>query len=112
MFFFNKRSQAAFKEVSVDEYQSQFTGKHQLIDVREPSEFKQGHLPGAVNIPLGQIASRTDDIAPDTPVVLVCASGNRSGMAARSLVKAGYGDVYNLKGGTISWMRKGLKIEK
>lgn len=116
MFLFN-RSQAnpaAVQQITVDEYREQFGHgqAHQLIDVREESEFRQGRVPGAKNIPLGQIARRTDDIKPDTPVVLVCASGNRSGMAARTLAKAGFSNVYNIKGGTISWIRHGLKIEK
>lgn len=111
MFLFN-RSRASFTQINVDEYRESFKSRkdHHLIDVREPSEFKGGHLPGALNIPLGQIAARTDEIPQDKPVVLVCATGNRSGMAARTLTKAGYENVYNLQGGTMTWHRRGHKI--
>ena len=113
MFLFN-RSNANFKQISIDDYRSQFKSRkdHHLIDVREPSEFRRGHLPGAVNIPLSEIAKRDDEIPNDMPIVLVCATGNRSNMAARSLAKAGYEDLYNLQGGTMTWMRKGLKVQK
>lgn len=60
----------------------------QIIDVREPGEYTSGHLPGAVNIPLGQLPNRTDEVK--EPVVLVCASGNRSGQAAQYLAEQGY----------------------
>jgi rhodanese-related sulfurtransferase len=115
MFLFNRSGKSqSVKAIDVDEYREQFykKSKHQLIDVREKSEFKSGHLPKAINIPLGQIKNRLDAISRDQPVVLVCASGNRSGMAAQTLAKAGYDEVYNLKGGTMSWMRNGHKITK
>ncbi|MFW5709125.1 MAG: rhodanese-like domain-containing protein [Chloroflexota bacterium] len=114
MFLFNRSSSVDFKQITVDEYRETFSkkGSHHLVDVREPSEFKSGHVPGAVNIPLGEVSARVSEIPTDKPVVLVCASGNRSGMAARALAKAGYENVYNLQGGTISWMRKGLKVAK
>ena len=81
----------------------------QAIDVREPWEYKQGHIPDAINIPLGELSSRTDELK--EPVVFVCASGNRSGRAARYLSEHGFTDVANLLGGTGGWKKRGLPLE-
>ena len=79
-------------------------GPHgQLIDVREPSEFGAGTLPGAVNIPLAELGTRLSDIDPDRRVVLLCRSGGRSTTAARFLTQAGYDDVVNLAGGMLAY---------
>lgn len=68
-----------------------------LVDVRTPREFAAGHLPGAVNLPLGQIADRASELGgPDRPLVLYCQSGARSAAAVRALKKAGFRQVYNL----------------
>lgn len=68
-----------------------------LIDVRTPSEFAAGHIPGALNIPLQQLDSRLTELQPtDRPVVLYCRSGNRSGSAARLLKNAGFAAVHDL----------------
>ena len=68
-----------------------------LIDVRTPSEFAAGHIPGAINIPLQQLDSRLTELQPkETPVVLYCRSGNRSGSAARMLKNAGFTAVHDL----------------
>lgn len=117
MNFFNRGSNGKkpnYNEITVDEYKQQFDDDngHSVIDVREVMEYANGHLPGAVNIPLSEITNRTDEIPDDKPVILVCNSGNRSGMAASALARAGFENLYNLKGGTITWMRKGLEIEQ
>ena len=69
-----------------------------IVDVRSPEEFRDGGYPGAVNIPLHLLDARMAEIPKDRPVVLYCASGARSGMAARVLKKAGYADVINAGG--------------
>lgn len=75
----------------------------QLIDVRQPDEVVDGMLDGAVNIPLGQLADRLDELDPDRRTVVVCRSGARSSTAARLLVGAGFGDVVNLAGGMLAY---------
>jgi rhodanese-related sulfurtransferase len=114
MFLFQRGKNPSFQKLSIDEYKQNFNKKtkHKLIDVREKSEYKNGHLPGAVNIPLSQIRDHADKLPRDIPVVLVCATGNRSGMAARSLSKVGFENLYNLMGGTMAWSRKGYKITR
>lgn len=61
-----------------------------VIDVRSEGEFASGHYPNSMNIPLGQISARLNDIPKDKPLVLCCASGTRSGMAARMLKSKGF----------------------
>jgi molybdopterin/thiamine biosynthesis adenylyltransferase/rhodanese-related sulfurtransferase len=81
-----------------------------VIDVRESDEWRQGHLPNAVAIPRGFLELRIEEKVPDhkTPVILQCASGTRSLLAARTLKELGYEKVYNLVGGFNSWKDRGL----
>lgn len=69
-----------------------------VVDVRTPEEFRGGAYPGARNIPVQEIARRLGEIPKDRPVVLYCASGVRSGSAARILQQAGFFDVVNAGG--------------
>ncbi|MBB6444895.1 rhodanese-related sulfurtransferase [Bacillus benzoevorans] len=80
--------------------------KAQLIDVREPNEFENGHILGARNIPLSQMKARLQEIRPDKPVYLYCQSGMRSGRAAQLLHRKGYKDLSHLKGGFKGWTGK------
>ena len=73
-----------------------------LLDVREPGEVAGWSMPGAVNIPLGELAARTDEVPSDRPVVALCASGNRSAHATRFLLHHGY-RASNLRGGMAAW---------
>jgi rhodanese-related sulfurtransferase len=66
-----------------------------LVDVRSPDEFSSGHIEGAKNIPVGNIAARAGEIPKDKPVVLYCRSGARSSRAASVLAGQGY-EVHNL----------------
>lgn len=68
-----------------------------LVDVRTPEEYAEGHLPEAINIPFEQIVEvfAKQGITKDTPVVVYCRSGRRSGIAKESLDNAGYQAVYN-----------------
>ncbi|RSK27818.1 rhodanese-like domain-containing protein [Bacillus sp. HMF5848] len=85
--------------------------KAQLIDVREPNEFDNGHILGARNIPLTQLKMRMKEIRADKPVYLYCESGLRSGRAARALHRKGYKDLSHLKGGFRKWEGK-VKAKK
>lgn len=99
------------KSISMDEVKELLAKKTevaQFVDVREPSEFRSGHVPGFQNIPLGQIRNRVNEIQKDRPVVLMCHSGTRSMQAARTLVKQGFTEVRNVSGGMMAWKsRKG-----
>jgi sulfur-carrier protein adenylyltransferase/sulfurtransferase len=84
-----------------------------VVDVREREEWDEGHLPGAVHVPRGNLESRIEAAVPDKsrPVVLYCASGNRSAFAAKSLEELGYENVVSLAGGFTDWKRNGLPFE-
>ena len=69
-----------------------------IVDVRTPDEFRGGAYPGAKNIPVQDLPARLAEIPKDKPVVLYCASGGRSGMAASLLKRAGYTEVFNAGG--------------
>jgi rhodanese-related sulfurtransferase len=74
-----------------------------VVDVREPWEFELCRIDGSVSIPLGEIATRTDELPRERPLVLVCHHGGRSQHAAMLLAGAGFKDVHNLTGGVESW---------
>jgi sulfur-carrier protein adenylyltransferase/sulfurtransferase len=82
------------------------------IDIREPDEWAEGHIPGAVHIPRGNLESRIETAIPDRskPVVLYCAVGNRSVFAAKTLEELGYASPHSLAGGYNEWKRNGGDI--
>lgn len=81
-----------------------------VVDVRTPQEFAQGHVPGAVNLPLQEIAAWADRLPKDKPVYLYCRSGNRSRQAAEFLKKKGYTNLYNVVGGVLAIERAGYPL--
>jgi len=88
-------------------------GEAAVVDVRERDEWEEGHLPRAVHIPRGNLESRIEGAVPDKsrPVLLYCASGNRSAFAAKTLEELGYENVLSLAGGFTDWKRNGLPFE-
>ena len=74
-----------------------------LIDVRERSEYAEGHIPGAVNIPLRTLAQNLDKVPSDQPVLVYCASGLRAGTATAALRMLGYDNVKSFPGGWKAW---------
>ncbi|MDO8206394.1 MAG: rhodanese-like domain-containing protein [Gallionella sp.] len=85
-----------------------------VLDVREPDEYKSGHLLNAQLIPLGKLNERIGELAKykDKPVVVVCRSGNRSGTACVTLGKQGFTQAYNLTGGMMAWQKANLPTQK
>jgi sulfur-carrier protein adenylyltransferase/sulfurtransferase len=84
-----------------------------VLDVREQDEWDEGHLPGALHIPRGNLESRIERAEPDRSrsIVVYCASGNRSAFAAKTLEELGYEDVASLAGGFTDWKRNGFPVE-
>jgi len=84
-----------------------------LIDVRQPSEYAAGHVPGARLIPLGELSGRLEELSGDKagPVHLICKSGGRSARAQRTLVAAGFAEPINVRGGTGAWIKAGYPVE-
>jgi len=81
-----------------------------IVDVREPSEWATGHLPGARLVPLAQLREGLKAALPRDGVLFVCAAGVRSETAARLALQSGFTKVYNLAGGTRGWQRAGLPL--
>lgn len=85
-----------------------------VVDVCEPKEYREGHLPNAINIPLSSLASRVGELEKhrDKPVVVACRSGNRSVRGAITLRRQGFPSVYSLSGGIQAWQKGNLPVEK
>ncbi len=85
-----------------------------MLDVREPAEFNAGHILNARNIPLGELEKRGGELSKwkDKPIVIACATGNRSASAVGVLQKQGFARVVNLAGGFAAWQQAGLPVGK
>lgn len=85
-----------------------------VLDVREESEFQEGHILNSMLIPLGKLDERAAELEKDKdrPIVVVCRSGNRSGGACTTLGKRGFTQAYNLAGGILAWQKANLPLEK
>ena len=80
-----------------------------LIDVRQPDEYEQAHVPGAVLIPLAEVPERVGEIPRDREVYIICRSGKRSHTAAVFLAQHGI-DAVNVAGGTLAWLDAGKPV--
>lgn len=101
------------QKLAPQRYQAEFsngTQAHTLLDVRTPEEFATGHILGAHNIALQDLPARWNELPKNQPLVLYCRTGNRSGMAAKLALQAGFSEVYNL-GGVVEWHKQGLPLE-
>ena len=85
-----------------------------VLDVREESEFKSGHIRGAKLIPLAKLKDRIGELERfrEKPIVVVCRSGHRSTSACALLGKLEFGQAYNLSGGMMAWQKADLPVEK
>lgn len=84
-----------------------------LLDVRSSDEYAHdGRIAGSHLLPLPMLAMRLDELPKDTPIVCVCRSGNRSGVAAEQLARRGFSNVINLAGGMVGWARAGLPMQR
>ena len=85
-----------------------------IVDVRTPAEFREGHLPGAVNIDYfgGPFEAQIANLPKDAPVLLYCRTGNRSAGAYKSMQKAGIGNILHMNEGISIWQQRGLPVEK
>lgn len=90
------------QEIDVDTLESR-CAETIVLDVREPEEYEQGHVPGAINLPQADLASRVDELPRDRPLALICRSEARSLRAAQFLRQVGFEQVANVQGGTEAW---------
>lgn len=94
------------KHTGIDELADALGRDELLLDVREPGEYEQVHVPGARLVPLAHVASAAPELPTDRPVHVICASGNRSQVAVEVLVSQGV-DARNVEGGTRAWLESG-----
>ena len=83
-----------------------------VLDVREQWEYDEGHIPGVVLIPMGEVANWLAEIPTDKEVIVTCRSGNRSGQITDFLRQQGYDNVHNMEGGILAWEAAGYDVEK
>jgi rhodanese-related sulfurtransferase len=84
----------------------------QLIDVRTTGEWAEGHIDGALNVPLSQLAERLGELSADRPLIVHCASGYRSAIAESLLRREGLPQVANLVGGLAAWTAAQLPTQR
>jgi rhodanese-related sulfurtransferase len=102
------------RESTVDALKSTIgtPGAPVILDVREPAETNLGRIPGAIVIPRGTMETKIEAVVPrDAELVIYCASGNRSALAADTLQQMGYTKVSSLKGGWNAWAQGGGPVE-
>ena len=97
-------------EITVDQAAKMRNQGAFILDVREPSEWTQFHIPGATLIPLGDLPNRLKEVPKDREVVVVCRTGNRSAQGRDILLNAGFTKVTSMTGGVTQWQTKGLPI--
>ncbi len=100
-------------EIGVDELENLLRhGSVRVLDVREDWEFGRGHVPGAVSVPLGRLASRAEELPRDKPWVVICQSGNRSLAATEFLLSRGFDGAVSARAGTNAWVRGNRPLER
>ena len=99
------------KTISIESFETmgKSGGSTEVIDVRSPSEFASGHIPGAINIPLEEVHSRIGDLDREAKIVTVCETGRRASMAAEFVSACGL-DVQTLEGSTAAWRVSGRPL--
>jgi len=83
-----------------------------LLDVRTPEEFRAGHIPGAINVPHEQVASRAAELASQHGVAVYCMKGPRARLGEQALLASGASDVLHVEGGFSAWQAAGLPVEQ
>ena len=101
---------ATIPSIEVAEAESRARGGAVIVDVREIAEFVQARVPGAALVPMSAFATRYEELPKDRPLLVMCASGNRSQAAAAHLLRNGWTDVVNVTGGIVAWEKAGLPV--
>jgi thioredoxin 1 len=96
-------------EVDLDTFAAAVEAGATVLDVRNPDEYEDKHVAGAVLIPLPELAARQDEIPPGDPLYVICAAGGRSMTAAQALAEAGY-PARSVAGGTNGWEASGRPV--
>lgn len=105
-------AQSSYTTVTVQDLANAQESNPFILDVRQPEEFAEGHVPNAVLIPLGELKARASEVPGDVPVYVICRSGNRSRQASEILIQLGFKDVRNVDGGVLAWQEAGYELLK
>ena len=100
---------AATLEVDLETFARAFEAGATVLDVRNGDEYRNAHVPGAVLIPLSELAARQQEVPDADPLYVICAVGGRSLTATKALVEAGY-QAMSVAGGTNGWIERGGPI--
>ena len=118
---FVTEAKSRIREVSAEDAAQRRERGVLILDVREPAEWSAGHVPGALHVPRGMLEAKADlEYAGREPrladraqeIVIHCASGARSALAADALQQMGFTNVASMAGGFVAWSEKGLPVEK
>lgn len=97
--------------ITIEELEARLAaGEILILDVREDHEFRRGRVPGAVHVPVRQLADRMGKLRHDKPYAVICESGSRSAGATSFLLDHGFEGVVSVRGGTGAWIRSGRKV--
>lgn len=109
-------STSEMRDVAQDELLQRINAKQSglILDVRTPTEYAEGHVPGAINIPHDQLTARMSEVAgfKEKDVVVYCRSGKRAAIATDVLKQAGFSKLLHLQGDMSGWRENGLPVEK
>ena len=112
---FVKQAKKHITEITVAEAKAKIESGQPVVvlDVREPKEYKRGHLPKAVNLPRGLLEFKVAKVIPDKDayVIVYCKTGGRSALATWTLKRMGYKNVVNMAGGWKAWVKAGYPVE-
>jgi rhodanese-related sulfurtransferase len=111
LFSFLSRLMAGTPSIDVAELDTLLaSGAVRVLDVREDREFRSGHLPGAIHVPVRALPGRVEKLKRDKPYAVICASGSRSRGATQLLLDRGLEGAVSVRGGTGAWARSGRPI--
>lgn len=102
---------STWEEISVAEAEARYSAGAFMLDVRQPEEWDEVHIPGATLIPLGELPQRLGELPKDQEIVVYCRSGNRSQSGAEILAKNGFSGVTSMAGGITEWSAAGYPTE-
>lgn len=99
-------------EIDVEEAKRRLASGSPLIDVREPAEYGEVHIPGSLHLPMSEFLERySTELPEDQELMIQCRSGSRSGQVTRALLERGYRAV-NVAGGILAWESAGYPVER
>lgn len=107
-----KNEREPFTRISAEEAKEMLANGATIIDVREKHEYDSGHVPGAGHIPVNTVYARREELPKDKDLILICAVGQRSALAAEMAAAAGLTRLFNVEGGTEAWIKAGEPVER